>query len=349
MIAKILFISDLHKRYRDSASIKGQLEVQQLIQEELIEFNRQNGITHNIVMGDWYDRGFHGLGPAYGSMEMDRRLSASVNGNVYLCVGNHFYLERDENPEMYIIQPNNYIKPQTPIPVPEEPIFKVVPTLMLGQVQIDFFHFNKMNKEYVAYRQPETICHIGVYHDHTVVPAWVKEQEGLVGAASSQSYFSRIFSNIDIGVCGHIHTRIGSVTMELSESGKKVPLFIPGALCVTQNKDQYKHPFVELPVITINDDSTITTEMFPFSTHLDKLRFSTKPERRSLVEANVSAADVSGVPKVSMTHMDTSFQSLPNYLRARGYSDECLKLVDAAATDSLNLGTAYQILSGGFK
>jgi metallophosphoesterase superfamily enzyme len=104
MLARVLFISDLHKRYKDSTSIKGQLEVQQKIQEDIINFNKSYGVTHNIILGDWYDRGFHGLGQAFGAIEMDRRISESVNGNVYLCVGNHFYLERDENPEMYIMK-----------------------------------------------------------------------------------------------------------------------------------------------------------------------------------------------------------------------------------------------------
>lgn len=349
MIAKILFISDLHKRYRDSESIKGQIAVQQQIQEDLIEFNKQNGITHNIVLGDWYDRGFHGLGQAYGAIEMDRRLSASVNGNVYLCVGNHFYLERDENPEMYIIQPNNFIKPQIPIPVPDEPIFKVVPSLKLGTIQIDFFHYNKTNKEYAAYRSNDVSYRIGVYHDHTVVPAWVKEQEGLVGAASTQSYFSRIFNNVDLAICGHIHTKIGTVTMELCDTGRKVPLIIPGALGITQNKDQYKHASVDLPVVTIEDDNTVSVEMHTFATHVDRLQFSTRKDKRTLMDATIAAADVSSLKHMSVTHADAAMSSLPAYLKARGYSEECLKLIDSAATDSLNLGTAYQIISGGIQ
>lgn len=347
MIAKILFISDLHKRYRDSESIKGQIAVQQQIQEDIISFNKANGITHNIVLGDWYDRGFHGLCQAYGAMEMDRRLAASVNGNVYLCVGNHFYLERDENPEMYIIQPNNFIRPQMPIPVPDKPIFKVVPTLTLGTVQIDFFHYNMSNKEYAAYRQPETTYHIGVYHDHTIVPAWVKEQEGLVGSSSTQSYFARIFGNIDLGVCGHIHTKIGTVTMEMCDTGRKVPLIIPGALGITQNKDQYKHASVDLPVVTINDDNSVVLEMHTFATHVDQLQFSAKKDKRTLMDSTIAAADVGNLKRLSVTHSDAALTSLPAYLKSRGYSDECLKLIDSAATDSLNLGTAYQIISGG--
>ena len=162
MSARILFISDLHKRYCDSTNVKGQLVAQQKIQEDIINFNKAYGVTHNIVLGDWYDRGFHGIGQAYGAMEMDRRISASVNGQVYLCVGNHFYLERDENPEMYIIQPNPFIRPSISIPVPEKPIFNVVPCMNMNGVQVSFVHFNKTNKDYVTHRDPSVKFHIGI-------------------------------------------------------------------------------------------------------------------------------------------------------------------------------------------
>ena len=44
MIAKILCLSDLHKRYKDSTSIKGQVEATQAVQEDIIAFNKANGI-----------------------------------------------------------------------------------------------------------------------------------------------------------------------------------------------------------------------------------------------------------------------------------------------------------------
>ena len=137
MIAKLLFVPDMHKRYTDSDSVKGTLKLIQKQQEELISAIQDNNITHVILGGDWYDRGFHGLGQAFGQMEMDRRLSAAVNGNCYLCVGNHLYFESDENPEMYAIQPNDVIQTALDIPLPETPIFKCVRQLMLGTVQID--------------------------------------------------------------------------------------------------------------------------------------------------------------------------------------------------------------------
>lgn len=339
-MTRILFITDLHKRYQDSSSIKGQIEVQRKIQEDIIAFNKANGVTHNVIAGDWYDRGFHGLGQAYGEMEMDKRLSESVNGNVYLCVGNHFYLERDENPEMYIIQPNAFIRPQVSIPVPDKPVFNMVQTLQLGPVQIDFFHFNKINKDYISYRKPETTFHIGVYHDDSVVPGWVREQEGYTGS-STQTYFNQIYANIDLAVHGHIHTKIGVTNISLAD-GRKVPLIIPGSLGITQNKEIFKHTSVKLPIIDIDDDGNVSLRMADFSTHLNDLRFheTKKKKKNPLVTAGIIASG-----KMDMLTGNTALQSLPAFMSQKGYEGRHLNLINAALGNQLNIATAVRILA----
>ena len=148
MLARILFLPDLHKRGRDSDSISGQVEALKLIQQDIIQLNAQYHFTHNIILGDWYHKGFHEIGSAWGAIQEDRQLADSVKGEVYIVIGNHFYLERDSNPEMYIIQPNPFIQPIHKFTMPETPIFKLVNTLRIGNVQIDFNHFSKVDKEY---------------------------------------------------------------------------------------------------------------------------------------------------------------------------------------------------------
>lgn len=337
MSAKILFISDLHKRYRDSTSVKGQLVAQQKVQEDIIEFNRANGITHNIIMGDWYDRGFHGLGQAYGAIEMDRRLAASVDGNVYLCVGNHFYLERDENPEMYIIQPNEYIKPSTPIPVPPEPIFKVVPSLTIGSVQISFFHYSKVNKEYKAHRNPEITYHVGVYHDDVVVPGHIRAMEGYTGTAS-QAYLNEVYANVDLAVHGHIHSKVGAINMELL-NGRQLPMFIPGALGIVSNRDTFKHKSVDLPILEINDDGTVSISTVEFLTHIDELRFfESKQKKKSNMDFKAMEKDA------HLANCNTELQSLSTYLLKCGYHDYHMNLVNAARSGTLDISTAITLI-----
>lgn len=340
MSARLFFISDFHKKYSDPESIRNYVNVQYKIQEELIAFITENDVTHVLIAGDWYDRGFHGLAHAYGSTELDRRLSAAVNGNVYLCIGNHFYLERDENPEMYIIQPNEFFKPTEHIPMPSKPIFQAVHQLNIGTVQIDFFHYNKLNKDYVAQRHDKTTFHIGLYHDEAVVPGWVREMEGFSGS-SSQSYMNKIYDNIDLALHGHIHTAIGMCTTTLN-SGRKVPLCIPGALSITQNKESYKHKEVKLPIIDIDDDSNVKLKMATFNTHLSELEFHT-PKRKK--KRKVSNVQQGVTPNVSVSTPSPVLQSLTLYLSSKGYGEKRLELVNLAMSNSLDTITTIRALS----
>lgn len=343
MLARILYITDLHKPYQDPTTIKGQVQVHTKIQQEIIDFNKKYGVTHNIVGGDWYDRGFHGLGPAYGAMEMDRRLSASVNGNVFLCIGNHFYLERDENPEMYIIQPNQYIKPQIDIPMPEKPLFQVVPRLKIGNVQIDFFHYNKVNKKYYCNREDGCTYHIGVYHDDYVLPAWVRELDGY-GGNSTQEFLAQVYNNIDLALHGHIHSKVGMVPLELN-TGRKVPLIIPGSLGITQNKECFKHTDVQLPLIEIDDDSTVRVKLATFRTHIDELSFSeskSKKKKNKLLDEGVVDSK-----EFKITESRAELQSLPNFMTRKGYTKVHMNLISAALSETLNVATAVRILVEG--
>lgn len=336
MLARILCLSDLHKRDSDSSSIKGQLDAQRQIQKDIIEFNKANNVTHNIIMGDWYHRGFHKIGSAFSALEEDRKLSNSVNGNVYMCIGNHFYLERDDNPEMYAIQPNPYIKPALDIEMPEQPIFNVVPYLRIGNVQISFFHFSKVNKDYVRKREEGVKTHIGIYHDDVCVPSWIREANGYTHGASSSEYLNRIYEDIDIAIHGHIHAAIGITKFTLN-SGRTVPLIVPGSLGITANKETEKHTCVQLPVIDIREDGSFEINLAKFSTHMDMLKFYKQK---------------TDAPLVAMTGEDMKLpwsstnvpHSLPAYLQDKGYSTQHLRLIDAACKHTLTLEDALSII-----
>lgn len=340
MIARLLCIPDLHKRYSDGSSIKGQFSVQIKIQEDIISAVHELGATHILQLGDWYDRGFHGLCMAYGSMEMDRRISESVNGNVYITVGNHFYLERDENPEMYIIQPCDMIRPQYDIPLPKKPIFQMVPRIRLGNVQIDFFHYSKTDKRYYTPTEDGVTYHIGVYHDEMCVPAWVREQEGFHSVTTNQRYFNDIYYNIDLALHGHIHSAIGNCDVTMM-NGRKVPLLIPGSLGIVQNKSQFKHPYVECPVITIDDDSTVTVALYPISTHMDELVFYETKKKEKAIE-DTTEQIISGT--VHMTDSAKQHTTLIAYLTEKGCSDLQISIMDAAIHNNLDFQTAVNLL-----
>lgn len=328
MKAHILCISDLHKRYRDSANIKGQTEAIKRIQQDLINLNIQQGFTHNILLGDWYHKGYHSVGHALSAIEEDRQLSNSVDGNVYLTIGNHTFLERDSNPETYITQPNDYLKPSFDAVLPTEPIFKVVPQLQIGGVQIDFFHYNKLQKDYVAPRNPETTYRIGIYHDDCVVPGWVREQEGYLTGSVTQSYLNYVYEDIDLAILGHIHTSIGVAKVEL-QNGRSVPLIIPGSLGITSSKDNQKHPFVKLPIIDIEDDDSVHIRVIQQSTHMECLTFignHQKKEDQTLEE--VSQEEL---------YSPTAMINVSEFMRAKGHGDLTLNLIHQASTTPMSL------------
>lgn len=339
MIARILFITDMHKRWADTKTIRNLVPVQHKVQMDIVNYNKQVGVTHNIIAGDWYDRGFHGLGPAYAAMEEDRMLSNSVNGNAYLCIGNHFFLERDENPEMYIIQPCEYVKPRNLQQLAEKPIFQVVPKLKIGTVQISFFHFSKTNKSYVAPRDPDTTFHIGVYHDDVCVPGWIREREGF-GRGSTSVDMMRIYENIDLAIHGHIHSDVGLTSVELP-NGKKVPLWVPGSLGICQNKEMIKHTTVDLPLIDINENGTVDIHKATFNTYIGELQF-VSTVKKSMEPKSLSDLGTGVKPTVSTPSMLT-------YLESRGFSDSQMRMVEEARSGRLNLTSAVTIVTGGAK
>ena len=339
MLAKVLCVSDLHKRYAEAKSVRGQLNQQRLIQEDLIKYCIQEQVTHVIILGDWYDRGFHGIGQAYSAIELDRRLSAAVNGNVYICLGNHFYLDRDDNPEMYIIQPDPVIKPKIDIATPDTPIFKRVDELRIGNVLFSFFHFNKLHRNYKNDRPNDITFHIGIYHDDICVPAWVRENEGF-GKTNVNGLLSEIYENIDLAIHGHIHYSANIVKYELM-SGKTVPLWIPGALAITQNKEVFKHASVSLPLLIINDDSSVTTKAVSFSTHMECLSFYEIVQKK---KKQLKVSEMSHIHQRS-----ANLTSLRAYLTAKGYTESQLEIINNANLGTLDMRTVLKIIKTGDK
>lgn len=339
--ARILFVTDLHKACREMSSIKGRIEATTTIQNDIIKFNRENNITHLVVAGDWYHRGYQNTARTFSDFYEDRMVSQSVNGNVYLCIGNHLYLERDDNPEMYIIQPCDKVRPSGKFTMPEEPLFRVVDDIVVNGVQISFFHFNKVDKTYTNERKDGVKYHIGVYHDDYALPSWVREKEGYV-TPSFNGELNRIYSNVDLAVHGHIHTRFDPFKFELN-NGRQVSIIVPGSLGITQNKEQMKHQFVQLPVLDIDEDGTVSISFAQFSTHMEMLRFY-KAEKK-MVAMDVKAKSASDVDEMSIMN-SSRLKSLPLYMKSKGLPDNYLTLMEKSISTSIDVTDVIKIIGG---
>lgn len=270
LLARVLLIYDRHKREDDFKTIKGFIEAQSKQTDEILKCIEEEGITHVIEMGDLYDRGYHKVGAQHADTMDEIAISDAVNGNYYGLIGNHLFLERDSNPEFYLIQPNNYahLQPATKKKFRKQ-VIKVQDSLIIGNTQFSFFHYDKDNKNYIRPVAEGVKYHVGLYHDDEVVPNSVRAACNIPTQISS-SYLNKIYSNVTIGFCAHVHVPIGKVYIQLSD-GRKVPLFIQGSMLPTSSKESEIFQSVTLPILNIYEDScNISTK--EISCHIGDLK-----------------------------------------------------------------------------
>lgn len=272
LLAKVMLVPDRHRRGRDLSSIKGYIKAQDAVTEDIFNLIEEEHITHIISLGDAYDRGYSGIGEAYKDILDDVVLNEMVKGNYYTVIGNHTFLDRDSNPEFYLTQPNNLYEFNTlngrKI---RKNIIRVVPELVIGPVQISFYHYRKEEKDKV-YTSPiinsNIRYHVGIYHDDVVVPQSVRVACGIKTHVSSD-YINSIYENITQAFIGHIHTKIGLCKIPL-KTGRHVEAYIPGALTMTSSKESEYHEYINLPILEIYSDKMLVT-FRKLSTHTEHM------------------------------------------------------------------------------
>lgn len=303
-IKNVLFVTDLHKRESDYSSIKNYREAIRLVQQDILDFCLNNDNTVLISCGDWYDKGYKSVDKYDEDTNYDRYLSMATGGNFYICIGNHLYIERDSNPELYMIQPSDYVQTKT-ASTAIEPVIKTVSDIVIGDTQISFFHYSRDNKWYINDRKPGIKLHIGVYHDESVLPSSIRESAGIYGTSTSSSYLTSIYGNVDIAIVGHVHKSFSPTLLTL-ESGKQIQIIVPGAMAITQNSDNYKHRYVDCPLLTFEEDGSCAMSYYRISTHMDKLRFFNVKEKSTYTfkeKVKATSSDLSQV-KIHNTIFD---------------------------------------------
>lgn len=340
MQARILFLTDLHKRDTDFTTIVGYTKAIDKVQEDILAFIQRNNVTHVVIGGDWYDKGYRNINRTFNDFNYDKALSEAVNGNVFLCRGNHLYIERDSNPEMYIIQPCEAMPLVHGIRTDGKPIFQSPDSIQIGPIQISLFHFSKDNKQYVCERNSETQFHIGVYHDDCMLPSSVRQASGDHGTTSSKQ-LDYYFKNIDLAICNHIHTAVGQ--LKVPSNGRDIPMFIPGSLCITKNQPSEIHSEVKLPVVTLDDENVIHVALGTFSLHLDMLKLYKKTETKALDNDQTGAVLKKEVKEIMASKPAASLKEV---LINKGYSATDLQIIDEASMGILDT-TRAMILAGG--
>ena len=342
MLQKSIIYTDRHKRDKDFETIGNYLKMTHLISMDLLNYVKTNNITYGISAGDLYDKGFSEVGPSYKDSLDDIKLSEALKGNSYITIGNHLFLDRDRNPELYLIQPNDKYKPKTPVEITEQ-VIKCVDYIIIGNVQFSFFHFTKDDaKMYIRKREPGVKYHVGIYHDDCVVPMSVRKACG-IAATTNNDYLAAVYADIDFAIVGHIHTKIGMTNLILN--GRKVPILIPGALTITKNQPSEIHTSVELPVFTIDDedpDYPLTIDLVPFSLHTEVLQFH-KKKVKSIPESQPNLEVEDDIHVLSDTKKVTSYLDAEDFLQMEGLDDRSVSLFRASSAGVISVTELMRI------
>lgn len=342
---RVLYVSDRHKRYADFSTIRNYRTAMHKVDQDLLQFVKDQHITHIINGGDLFDCGYRNVASLYDDVNYEQKLADAVNGQYYMCIGNHFFHERDSNPEIYLTQPGGRYVPKQPLLSLKEPVIKTPDFVRIGCAQFSLHHFDKTNKRYLAVREPDVKFHVGIFHDESAVPQSVLSKYRMVSNVTS-NYLQDIYADLDYAVVGHLHNPVGQVIVRTA--GRQVPLLIPGALTITDSAISSRHTEVELPVFEITD-TTWKLELHKFSVHADEMQFTKTSEVDVPVVATLpgeSSSFYQGTPDFSK-NIAIPYMGVEGFLTEKGYDDKGLRLFQLAASGDLSLPAIGKTLLGG--
>lgn len=110
-------------------------------------------------------------------------------------------------------------------------------------------------------------------------------------------------------------------------------MIVPGSLAITASGSNNLHTDVNLPVVEISDEGKVSCSLYTFDLHANLLRFYKKKDKP--LKAIMPDQAVMEIPKTV---------SLTEYLRARGFGENHLRLVDAASESYLEVVQGLKIL-----
>ena len=354
MLAKILCANDFHRRPTDITTIKGYVKCNEAVHAALCDELRRGAYTHMILGGDWYDKGYAAdIGASLADTDADIEMAKIVNGNVYTVIGNHLRLRMDSNPELSLIQPHPVLKSRKPV-TRKEQIFKTPEVLRIGDVQISFMHHKKGASDPMVYkptRQPWAKYHIAVFHSPLVVPASKLIDTEYAMLATPTSVISRLLEGVDYAYCGDIHNVLGQFVVPTT-TGNCI-MCVPGSLTNTNAGLAHRHTSVALPILEIDDDSTVKISYLPFDLKTNLLEFSDKAA--AAIEKSKKLKTLAGKPvaalhdeEVNITLNNNDIKSFTAYMQTQNYSDTDKAIVRAVLSTPDNLDSIIKAYKKDF-
>lgn len=340
---RVLPITDRHNRDRNFDTVGGFVKVQGMIGNDIINFfNKDVYKDIAIHMGDVFDQGYRSAIATYVDTSRERRLKDAVNGDNFLVVGNHLYIQRDSNPEFLMLQPDPRFIPKRKLDlVPEDKVFHVADAIIIDDIQISLVHYQEMNKQYKRIREPNIKTHIALFHDDNVIPSSIKQGRGMKTTISSE-YLSDVLEDIDIAVVAHWHESIGKVDIHVGN--RIVPMWIPGALAHVSTTVSERHKQISLPSFVFTQEG-MKVEMVTFKTYLNELKFYESNESEFKKKQKVAEKKQGRkVRAIDMLEEQTagSVDTL-DYIRNGKLGPAGVKLYQIASRNELTLYKALEI------
>lgn len=343
MLNRILFIPDWHWREKDFRSIGGYVDLLYYSIDQIKKIIVEEKINYLVFLGDVFDCGYSDIAIYQSHINLLQSIVDLVDGEAYLNIGNHFFKQKQKNPEVYAVQPtyipNVEYKPDKRFMPRPEPILKVVQNLIVDSVQIAFHHFSETDKDYSTQRDYIVSYVVGVYHDECAVPRTILDKLNM-DAYSSNAYLDRIYDGVDMAIHGHIHT-----PFPMAKYGE-TNVLVPGALLPTANATYYKHPVIQLPILSV-DGPKYALSYARYTTGLDRLQFFDIKERAIEKETRI-------LRKAAEQNIGNGrFVTLAEYVNKKGHNKSFLEIADKASRGPLSTEQVIDIIrrdqNGDFK
>lgn len=352
---KIMIAGDLHKRMKDITTIHGYTEVCRRVQLDIMQFIKDNGITHFISLGDWFDRGYGSdVSAALVHTDIDREMYNLLKGNFYGLIGNHIRIKMDSNPELFLIQPHPLYKSSHPVSRTYQ-IIRTPNDLVIGDTQISFLHYNWHAESAIDYRPMlDKNCshHIALYHTEMIIPSSVLNNAGMSTTVTDSSKISNALEGIDLAIVGHIHKPIGTFSIDRLDGGETT-MIVPGSLTNTDAGEVSRHDSIDIPIIELDDEKPgYSLSFVPFDLHTSQLTFMKKVademmrEKLSSIYGNAHESLYSDIEVAGFVG-NTEFMTLNSFMQKNGYTTEDKKLVKTVLNSPYDISSMVTIYNGG--
>jgi hypothetical protein len=333
-----MFYTDWHFTAVDFKSLGGYVANNNRLLADVIEHVAYGKYTHIFGTGDIFDRGFTNISQYEHYMNGLEVLTSLVKGNHYECLGNHFYVQRIHNPELYLIQPveEPFVGSDLPqgVIARTEPVIRLTDTVQLGCVQVSFHHYNPQHEYRNIPRNPKTKLHIAIFHDDNCLPNSVLQKMN-IPVVSDASELASLFAGVDIAYMGHIHLNLGNSRYN------NTTVMVPGSMVPTSVKSGSLFHDIELLTIEC-DDETYTLGSVKFDRGIANMR--TRVDKR---EMNKEVKKQTTAAKGLMPH--GRYFSLTEYAEKAGINPMHIQIIRDAGDNKLVLEHIEQYLtrSGG--